>query len=303
VGERRQRGGRRDGTVTLPIGIVPPILTAVPGMHNAWERDADVDALVRVVQCADRLGFDHVTCSEHIAVPTDVAGQRGGTYWDPLATLAFLAAGTTRIRLVTHVVVLGYHHPLALAKSYGTLDRLSRGRLTLGLGVGSLEEEFALLGASYGDRGARADDAIAALRAALGARTPTYRGDYYAFDDNVVDPTSMQSHLPFWVGGRTARSLRRAVEHGDGWAPFALGFRAVAELLETIPPRVGFDVVLGLGVIDPIGAPDAVTERLDRAAAAGATRVNAGLSSRSADHYCEQLGALAELSPASMAAA
>jgi probable F420-dependent oxidoreductase len=301
VGQRRQRGGGGTDAVTLPIGLVPPVLTAVPGLHADWERTADVDALVELVQLADQLGFDHVTCSEHVAVPTDVANQRGGTYWDPLATLSYLACATTRIRLVTYVVVLGYHHPLALAKRYGTLDRLSRGRLTMGVGVGSLEEEFALLGAPYDDRGARADDAMAALRAALGTRTPSHNGPYYAYDDVVVEPTAVQERVPLWVGGRGARSLRRAVELGDGWAPFALGFRAVADLLDGVHLPAGFDVVLGLGHLDPSGTPEAVAERLARAAAVGATRVNASLASNSAEHYAEQLTALAELVPVSAA--
>ncbi len=280
--------------MTLPIGLVPPVLTAVPGMCADWERDAAVETLVEIVQCADELGYDHVTCSEHVAVPTAVAKERGGTYWDPLATLAYLASATSRIRLVTLVVVLGYHHPLALTKSYGTLDRLSGGRLTLGLGVGSLQEEFTLLGAPYEDRGARADDAIAALRAGLSTSTPAHRGPYYAFDDVVVEPTAVQAQVPLWVGGRTARSLRRAVALGDGWAPFGLSFSAVAGLLEDAELATGFEVVLGLGSLDPIGAPDVVDDKLARAAAAGATRVNASLSSRSADHYREQLAALAE---------
>lgn len=178
----------------LPVGIVTPVLTAVPGMHSAWEPAAPVDALVAIVQCADRLGFDHITCSEHVAVPSAVAALRGGTYWDPLATLAYLACATTSIRLVPYVLVLGYAHPLALAKRYGTLDRLSGGRVTLGLGVGSLREEFALLGVPFDDRGARADDALQALRAAMSQRTPSYSGSHYAFDDVVVDPPAVQQH-------------------------------------------------------------------------------------------------------------
>jgi alkanesulfonate monooxygenase SsuD/methylene tetrahydromethanopterin reductase-like flavin-dependent oxidoreductase (luciferase family) len=108
-----------------------------------------------VAQAADQLGYHHLTCSEHVAVPVAAVARRGSAYWDPLATLAFLAARTTAIRLATHVLVLGYHHPLAIAKRYGTLDRLSNGRLILGLGVGTLAEEFDLLGAPFADRGAR----------------------------------------------------------------------------------------------------------------------------------------------------
>jgi probable F420-dependent oxidoreductase len=279
----------------IPVGIVPPMLTAVPGMHSDWETAADVDALVRVVQCADRLGVDHVTCSEHVAVPTEVARQRGGTYWDPLATLAFLACATTRIRLVTYVLVLGYSHPLALAKRYGTLDRLSRGRVTLGLGVGTLQEEFALLDASFTGRGERADDALRALRAALSDRTPSYAGAHYAFDGVVVEPGPVQAHVPFWIGGQGERSLRRALELADGWAPFGLRPDAVGRMLAERDVPAGFDVVLPVGPLDPLGDPDRAAERIARSQAAGATRVAASLRSASPEHYCEQLHALAEL--------
>ena len=100
------------------------------------------------------------------------AHRRGTRYWDPLATLGYLAARTQRIRLATNVLVLAYHHPLEIAKRYGTLDKVSNGRLILGVGVGSLKEEFDLLGAPFDDRGPRGDDALRALRASLSvART------------------------------------------------------------------------------------------------------------------------------------
>lgn len=279
----------------IPVGIVTPMLTAVPGMHSAWEPSGSVDAIVAIVQCADRLGFDHVTCSEHVAVPTAVAEQRGGTYWDPLATLSYLACATERIRLLPYVLVLGYSHPVALAKRYGTLDRLSGGRVTLGLGVGTLQEEFALLGAPFVDRGARADDALRALRAAMSEREPSYSGSHYAFDGLVVEPHAVQSHVPFWIGGQGERSLRRAVELADGWAPFGLQPRAVAELLAGRDLAPGFDVVLPVGPLDPLAEPAAASERIARSQEAGATRVAATIRSASPEHYCDQLHALAEL--------
>jgi probable F420-dependent oxidoreductase len=296
VVQRRLDGRKHSGAVTpIPVGIVTPMLTAVPGMHSAWETAGSVDALVQVVQCADRLGFDHITCSEHVAVPEQVAQQRGGTYWDPLATLSYLACATSRIRLTTYVLVLGYHHPLALAKRYGTLDRLSGGRVTLGLGVGTLQEEFALLGAPYADRGVRADDALRALRAAMSARTPAYTGSHYAFDGLVVEPAAVQQPVPFWVGGQGERSLRRALQLAQGWAPFGLRPAAVAQMLAGCDVPDGFDVVLPVGPLDPLGAPGAASQQLARAQAAGATRVAASIRSTSPEHYCEQLHALVEL--------
>lgn len=280
---------------SIPVGIVTPVLTAVPGMHSQWETTADVASLVDVVRCADLLGFDFVTCSEHVAIPVDVAERRGGTYWDPLASLSYLACATTRIRLLPYVLVIGYAHPLALAKRYGTLDRVSGGRVVLGLGVGTLEEEFALLEAPFAGRGERADDALRALRAAMSTRIPTYAGAHYAFDGLVVDPHAMQQHVPFWIGGQGERSLRRAVQLGDGWAPFGLRPDGVAALLGTADLPDGFDVVLPVGPLDPIAAREVATERIGRAREAGATRVAASIRSTSPEHYRDQLHALAEL--------
>ncbi len=286
----------------LPVGLVTPVLTAVPGMHGEWETSADVASLVEVVQTADRLGFDFVTCSEHVAVPIDVAGIRGGTYWDPLATLSYLACATTRIRLLPYVLVLGYSHPVAIAKRYGTLDRLSGGRVTLGLGVGSLEEEFALLGVPFSDRGARADDALRALRAAMSTGTPAYAGDHYSFHGLVVQPHAVQPHVPFWIGGQAERSLRRAMELADGWAPFGVRPDDAASLLATVALPDGFDVVLPVGPLDPVGAPGVTSRRIGRAQQAGATRIAASVHSTSPEHYVEQLHALAALPETAVAA-
>lgn len=207
------------GTGGVRLGIVSPVVTAVPGAHDPWEETAGIEDLAVVAAAAEALGYEHLTCSEHVAVPTATARERGGTYWDPLATFGYLAARTARIRFVTQVLVLGYHHPLAIAKRYGTLDVVSGGRVVLGVGVGSLEAEFDLLGAAYDDRGARADEALLALRSSLGQAEPRHHGNHYAYGGWVVEPHAVQPRVPLWVGGRTMRSLRRAVTLGDGWVP------------------------------------------------------------------------------------
>src|SRR5687768_15050627 len=214
----------------MRLGIVTPVVTRLPGAHAQWERDAGVAEVERVVTEAERLGYDHATCSEHVAVPREIAKERGATYWDPLSIFGYLAARTTTIQFATFVLVLGYHHPLAIVKRYGTLDVVSGGRLILGVGVGSLEEEFELLGAEFEGRGGRADDAMRALRAALGQRVPAYDGPHWQFADMVVDPPAKQERVPMWVGGWTPRSLRRAVELGDGWVPFGLKPEDVASM-------------------------------------------------------------------------
>lgn len=267
-----------------------PVLTLVPGAHGRWEREAGIDEVAAIARAADRLGFDHLTCSEHVAVPAAAEATRGATYWDPSATLGYLAACTERIRLATSVVVLGYHHPLALAKRYGTLDRLSGGRLVLGVGVGSLAEEFELLGAPFTDRGARADDALRSLRRSLSHREPP------AYPGWVVDPHAVQDRVPIWVGGRTARSLRRAVALADGWMPFGLDPHALAAALDTAGAPDGFDAVLGPPrALDPGEHPERALELVAAVVEAGATIVSARVVGHSATHYVEQLEALAQL--------
>jgi probable F420-dependent oxidoreductase len=283
----------------MRIGITSPVVVQLPGVASPWEADAGPEELALVASAADRLGLHHMTCSEHVAVPADIAKQRGGTYWDPAATLGHLSAVTTRLRLVTQVLVLGYHHPLEIAKRYGTLDRLSGGRLVLGLGVGTLEEEFELLGAEFAGRGARADDALRALRASLSVELPTYKGEFYAYENLVVAPHAVQPKVPLWIGGRTPRSLRRAVELGDGWVPFGLAPDKLREMLDAAELPEGFEVVLGTGrPVDPAGDPDGTRKALTRLRDAGATVLSATVAARSAEHYCTQLAALAELGDA-----
>ena len=216
----------------LMVGIATPVVTLLPSGHARWEVDAGIDEVATVARTAEALGYHHLTCSEHVVVPTDVAPVRGARYWDPLATFGYLAAVTSHIRMATYVLVLGYHHPLAIAKRYGTLDQVCQGRLVLGLGVGSLEQEFDLLGAPFDDRGARADDALAALRSSLSTNLPAYDGPYYRYRDVVLDPCARQLSVPLWIGGQTPRSLRRAVELGDGWVPFAIRTAEVGPMLE-----------------------------------------------------------------------
>jgi len=278
------------------LGIVTPVVTRLPRAHAGWETGAGIAEIERVVVEAERLGYHHVTCSEHVAVPTAVAERRGGTYWDPLAVFGFLAARTTTIRLATFVLVLGYHHPLEIVKRYGTLDTVSGGRLVLGVGVGSLEEEFALLGADFAGRGPRGDDAIRALRAAFGHEEPEYHGTHYSFAEVLVRPAGVQTPPPIWIGGRTARSLRRAVELGDGWAPFGLGTGEIATMLSRLPDPPPLDVVLQPEPpVDPIGDPDSTRGVVAELRDAGATLLNLRFVHHSCAHYCEQLAAMREL--------
>jgi probable F420-dependent oxidoreductase len=287
----------------VKLGVVTPVVTRLPRAHATWEETAGIDEIARVAVEADRLGYHHLTCSEHVALPRQVVDTRGGTYWDPLPVFGFLAARTSTIRLATHVLVLGYHHPLAIAKRYGTLDRVCGGRLVLGVGVGSLREEFDLLGAQFDGRGERGDDAIRALRTSLSQIEPAYHSAHYSYDGFVVDPCAVQQRVPIWVGGRTARSLRRAVELADGWTPFGLSRAELTEMIARARDSASwgtraepFELVLqNEHPFDPGGEPDRVRDAVSRLSDAGATTVNVRLVHHSLDHYVEQLAAMRAL--------
>ena len=287
----------------LKIGLVTPVLTLLPRAHASWEVTGTIGDVCAIAVAADELGIHHLTCSEHVAIPTEIAATRGSRYWDPLATFGYLAAHTTRIKFATHVLVLGYHHPLAIAKRYGTLDQISNGRVVLGVGVGSLNEEFDLLDAPFHDRGARADDALRALRAAFGNRTPNYQGDHYSFNDFIVEPCAMQQDVAIWIGGRTARSLRRAVELADGWVPFGITTTEAATMLNDqshtdawhsriTPVEVWLQAE---HAIDPLDDPAGTTIELARLREAGATGTNLRVVHHSAAHYIDQIATLVSL--------
>jgi probable F420-dependent oxidoreductase len=271
-----------------------PIVVS-PGGFAPWESTAGIEELSQIAVAGDRLGYLCLTCSEHVAVPPSAEGGRGLTFWDPLALFGFLAARTKRIRFETNVLVLGYHHPLAIAKRYGTLDVVSGGRLILGLGVGTLKEEFDLLDAPFDDRGARADDSIRALRAALSQSHPVYEGKYYNFSDLVVLPHAVQPKVPIWIGGTSKRSLRRAVELGDAWAPVFIQLPQIQEMLASFDLPPGFDVVLQSRALDPLGDREGARAEIETLAKAGATIGSLKLKHTSLAHFLEQIEAFAEL--------
>src|SRR5207245_7246483 len=135
----------------------------------------------------------------------------------------------------------------------------------LGVGVGTLAEEFALLGAAFDGRGAGHEDAVRALRAAFGRRAPAYAGTHHRFDGLVVDPCGVQERIPIWLGGRSPRSLRRALVFGDGWDPFRL---TLAELTQLLPRARGWrqwrERAAPLGLVltpDPVLDPTRPAER------------------------------------------
>ncbi|WKG05951.1 TIGR03619 family F420-dependent LLM class oxidoreductase [Mycolicibacterium sp. HK-90] len=278
----------------MRLGLSTPVVVQLPGVASPWETEAGIADLARISAVADDLAFDYLTCSEHVAVPSQDVADRGAVYWDPLATLGFLAAHTRRIRLATSVLVLGYHHPLEIAKRYGTLDRVSAGRLVLGVGIGSLKAEFELIDAPWQERAARADDALRALRASLSSATSSYHGPFYDYEDMTVLPHAEQQQVPIWVGGRSAGSLRRAVEFADGWMPFGLSLESVRDLLDGVDLPTEFDVLLS-ATVNPEADPVGTRKRLVTLRDAGATAVTCAVRADSVDHYCEQLARLRDI--------
>ncbi len=288
----------------LRMGLVTPVVHINPRFDPpAWEETGTIDDIVFVAKEAERLGYDWVACSEHIAIPDSATGVRGPRYWDPITTLSFVAANTDRIGLLSHMVVLPYHHPLELVKRWGTLDVASHGRVLLGVGVGSLEPEFNLLGHQFEGRGDRSDDAIRAIRASWGVRTPSYQGEHYQFSGFIVDPSGLTRPLEIWIGGRTRRSLRRAIELGDTWIPFQLNVDKLMPMLsdpEIADALAARDVPLALVFppdppVDPIGAPDVTADVVRSFVDIGASGLSLRFRHHSRTHYVEQMQAMQEL--------
>ncbi len=291
--------------MALALGIVTPVLHMNPRFDPPeWEVTASVDDVVWAVQEAERLGYDWVACSEHIAIPSAASTVRGGRYFDPFSTLGYFAAKTSRVGLLTHMAVLPYHHPLELVKRLGTLDVLSGGRVIAGVGVGSLQPEFEVLGHAFDGRGERADDAIRAIRAAWGQRVPEYHGTHYDFEGFIVEPSGLSREIEVWVGGRTRRSLRRAATLGDAWMPFGFKLDQLTVLLTSPTVRDNLarsaeergrplKVLLAPEPpIDPLGAPGPTTDFLASYVAIGATGFSVRFDHTSLSHYGEQMAAL-----------
>jgi hypothetical protein len=281
----------------VKLGITTSVVTNVAGGALTWEKKAPPsEDIGRVAETADRLGYHHHVQRAHRS-PSSESARRGTAYWDPLATFGYVAAPHRPDPARHHDAVRARISPSACHRErYGTLDHIAGGRVILGLGVGSLKEEFDLLGAPFEDRGARGDDALRALRAALPTNQPSYQGEYYSFDGLTVDPCALQPHMPFWIGGRTKRSLRRAVTLADGWCPFYVSIDTAAEWLKSFDVPPGFEVVMPAEhSLDPVGEPAATKDTLETMAAGGTTTLSARFVHHSLEHYLEQLHALAEL--------
>ena len=178
--------------------------------------DSNPDGIRRVAELAEELGFDSVWATEHIIVGPEAVDPYGRVY-APLVTLGWIAGFTERIGLGTSIVLVPLHHPMHLAKEVATLQELSGGRFTLGVGMGWHKEEYDFMGIPFEGRGRRGDEAIRVMRALWNGERD-FTGEFWSFHDATSEPhPSPQPEI--WVGGSSERAIRRALELGDVWHP------------------------------------------------------------------------------------
>ncbi len=194
---------------------------------------ATPETLGRIARAGEELGYDALFTGDHILVPRNIAspypyteggefpGSPSGESMEQLTLLAFLAGQTSRIRLVTSVIIVPHRNPLVAAKALATLDVLSGGRLVVGVGVGWMREEFEALGLPpFEERGAVTDEYIRAFKELWTSDDPHFEGKYVSFDNISFLPKPVQKpHPPIWVGGESRPALRRTAELADGWYP------------------------------------------------------------------------------------
>ena len=207
---------------------------------------ANHDEIVDIVQHGERLGFVSATIADHIVFPTDIESKypydasgnhpSTGDAIEPLSLMAFAAGRTSTLRFITSVLILPHRNPVLTGKMIATIDVLSQGRVTLGIGVGWLREEFDALGAADFDRRGSVSDEYLTIFKKLWSPGPVeHQGTFYSFPPLRCEPLPVQQpHPPIWVGGHSKAALRRTAKFGDGWHP--LGTVATAELR---PPEFG----------------------------------------------------------------
>ena len=209
---------------------------------------ADRSVIDAVSAAAESAGFATLWSGEHV-VMVDVSASRypysddgqiavpsEADWIDPLIGLSFVAAATSTIGIATGVLLLPEHNPVLVAKQAATLDTLSGGRLTLGIGVGWSREEFDALGVPFERRGARTKEYVDAMRTLWRDDVASFTGEFVGFDSVRVNPKPMRdSRIPIVVGGNSDAALRRVAAWGDGWYGFNLAdVAAVRERIDTL---------------------------------------------------------------------
>ena len=307
------------------MGIVPegswiygmqlPIQTLTLNLVDPWEDAATVADLVTVAQKAEATGHSFVGVCDHVAVPNDDYSARMRTTWyDTVATLGFLAAHTSTVRLLSVVWIAAYRHPLQTASSFGTLDHLSGGRVILGTGAGHVEGEFRALGVPYHERGAILDETLEALSGVYDDPFVSFEGSRYAYSEVGVAPKPVSGKLTTWIGGMGKAAWRRVGKYGDGYIPMANKTSEYAEILETIRASAeaagrgdaSFDIGYMPGWAHLTGGPaddmpptqlfgaEALASEIREARAVGANVIHLKFRGRTFAEYLEQLDAFKE---------
>jgi probable F420-dependent oxidoreductase len=278
----------------LDCGTALPAVQQIPSRSRPWEREVGGAHILEAARVAERSGFAYVSCSDHVLVPVSRAAVMGATWYDAGSTLAFVAGATSRIRLLSHVLVLPYRHPLVVAKQYGTLDHLSGGRVILGVGSGHLKPEFAVLGVDFDRRGRVSDEYIQAIAAAWVNEVARFEGETVAFRDVIVSPRPAR-RPPIWVGGNSRAAVRRAARHGDGWVPWELSpteFASAAAYAKRLRAAAGgaddLTLVAPLSVSDT-ATRDELVRRIEEWRMAGATALHVGIGATSFSQFLDRL--------------
>ncbi|MCF8532605.1 MAG: LLM class F420-dependent oxidoreductase [Reyranella sp.] len=207
---------------------------------------AAVAAMTEIARQGEAMGFDYLTMTDHVVLPDmKVPGypySESGEFYEDAPTerheqllgMAYVAAKTTRIRLVAAVLVVPHRPAVLAAKMLATLDVLSGGRLVVGVGAGWLKAEFdAVVTTPFAERGAVTDEYIDAFRVLWTEHAPHFAGRYTKFDGIVLEPKPIQQpHPPIWIGGESGTSLRRAARVGNAWYPIGSNNK---HLLDTLP--------------------------------------------------------------------
>ncbi|HEX5586587.1 MAG TPA: TIGR03619 family F420-dependent LLM class oxidoreductase [Acidimicrobiia bacterium] len=184
--------------------------------YDRWIGD---EHLTDVARLAEEAGFDGVSVPEH-PMPADSWLATGGHHcFDPFVALSFMGAVTSRVKLITYVLVSAYRHPYVTAKALGSLDTLSDGRVIAGMAAGYLKPEFEVLDADWDERGARFDAALDAMRAAWSGETVDIDGPFAAHGHTQLPAPAQPGGPPVWIGGNSGAARRRAALLADGWMP------------------------------------------------------------------------------------